>query len=160
MQRAALCVHEGSGFTYTSTELYSIGMSTGQVIGAYFYDFAINIIEFYNYKNKVIDIQSALSRGNGFYAWLVILFLAGFSPLPYKIFTIASGLVGFNLPIFILISLISRGLRFFIVSYFSSKFGDAFTNYMNKHGQKWFSILGILIIVIASIIYLLIKFYV
>ena len=137
-----------------------LGGIFGYVIGAYFYDFAINIVEFYNYKNKVIDIQSALSRGNGFYAWLVILFLAGFSPLPYKIFTIASGLVSFNLPIFILISLISRGLRFFIVSYFSSKFGDAFTNYMNKHGQKWFSIIGILVIAIASIIYLLMKFYV
>ena len=113
----------------------------------------------YNYEEKVLNIKNALSEGTGFYTWLVILFLAGFTPLPYKVFTIASGLVGFNLLVFILISFISRGLRFFIVSYLSSKFGDTFTSYMNKHGQKWFTIIGIIIVIIVSITYLLIKFY-
>ena len=108
---------------------------------------------------KVIDIKNALSQGAGFYTWLAILFLAGFTPLPYKVFTIASGLVSFNLLIFILISFISRGLRFFIVSYLASKFGNSFTNYMNKHGQKWFTIIGIIIVIIAVVTYLLIKFY-
>ena len=136
-----------------------LGGIFGYVIGVYFFDFAMNIIEFYNYEEKVLNIKNALSEGAGFYTWLVILFLAGFTPLPYKVFTIASGLVGFNLLVFILISFISRGLRFFIVSYLSSKFGDTFTGYMNKHGQKWFTIIGIIIVIIASITYLLIKFY-
>ena len=136
-----------------------LGGIFGYVIGVYFFDFAISIVEFYDYEDKVIDIKDALSDGNGFYTWLVILFLAGFTPLPYKVFTIASGLISFNLFIFILISLISRGLRFFIISYLSSKFADSFTNYMNKYGQKWFSIFGIIIIIIATIFYLLIKFY-
>ena len=131
----------------------------GYVIGAYFYDFAMSIVEFYNYENKVISIKKALSQGSGFYTWLAILFLAGFTPLPYKVFTIASGLISFNLLIFILISFISRGLRFFIVSYLSSKFGDAFTNYMNKHGQKWFTIIGAIIVIIFAFFYLLTKFY-
>jgi len=136
-----------------------LGGIFGYVIGVYFFDFAISIIEFYNYEQKVLDIKNALSEGSGFYAWLAILFLAGFTPLPYKVFTIASGLVSFNLLIFILISFISRGLRFFIVSYLASKFGNTFTNYMNKHGQKWFTIIGIIIVIIAAITYLLIKFY-
>ena len=136
-----------------------LGGIFGYVIGVYFFDFAISIVEFYNYEQKVIDIKNALSQGTGFYTWLVILFLSGFTPLPYKVFTIASGLVSFNLLIFILISFISRGLRFFIVSYLASKFGDAFTTYMNKHGQKWFTIIGIIILIIAIIIYLLIKLY-
>jgi len=136
-----------------------LGGIFGYVIGAYFYDFAMSIVEFYNYENKVISIKKALSQGNGFYTWLAILFLAGFTPLPYKVFTIASGLISFNLLIFILISFISRGLRFFIVSYLSSKFGDAFTNYMNKHGQKWFTIIGAIIVIIFAIFYLLTKFY-
>ena len=131
----------------------------GYLIGAYFFDLAINIIEFYNYGDKVIDIKDALSKGDGFYAWLAILFLAGFTPLPYKVFTITSGLISFNLLVFILISFISRGLRFFIVSYLSSKFGDVFTNYMNQYGQKWFTIIGIIIVIVASIFYLSIKFY-
>ena len=131
----------------------------GYLIGAYFFDLAINIIEFYNYGEKVIDIKDALSKGDGFYAWLAILFLAGFTPLPYKVFTITSGLISFNLLIFILISFISRGLRFFIVSYLSSKFGDTFTSYMNKYGQKWFTIIGVSIVMISIIFYLIIKFY-
>ena len=130
-----------------------LGGIFGYVIGAYFFDFAMHIIEFYNYENKVIDIKDALSHGDGFYAWLAILFLAGFTPLPYKVFTIASGLISFNLITFILISLISRGLRFYIVSYLSSKFGDTFTNYVNKYGQRWFSIIGVIIVIIAFIFY-------
>ena len=84
-------------------------------------------------------------------------FLAGFTPLPYKVFTIASGLIGFNITIFILTSLISRGLRFFIVSYLSYKFGHLFTQLMDKHGSKWFTIAGLLIVIFSAIIYLFFK---
>ena len=137
-----------------------LGGIFGYVIGSYFLDFAMKIVEFYNYEDKMIEIKNSLSQGDGFYAWLAVLFLAGFTPLPYKVFTISSGLIGFNLVTFILISFISRGLRFFIVSYFSSKFGEAFTNYMNRHGQKWFTSIGIIIVIIGFIFYLLMKFYV
>ena len=58
-------------------------------------------------------LKNNLINSDGFYAWLGILFLAGFTPLPYKVFTIASGLIGFNILIFIFISLISRGLSVF-----------------------------------------------
>lgn len=136
-----------------------LGGIFGYVIGLYFFDFAMNIVEFYNYEDKMINIKNTLSQGDGFYTWLIILFLAGFTPLPYKIFTITSGLISFNLLSFILISIISRGLRFFIVSYLSSKFGDTFTNYMNRYGQKWFTILGVIIAIIAVAFYFLMKFY-
>ena len=99
-----------------------------------------------------------MSQGSGFFAWLSILFLAGFTPLPYKAFTIASGVVAFSLPVFIVVSLISRSLRFFIVAYLSYKFGDLFTEFMEKHGSKWFTIIGILIVIILGIIFLIFKF--
>tara|TARA_Y100000817_G_scaffold270811_1_gene229127 strand:- start:13 stop:618 length:606 start_codon:yes stop_codon:yes gene_type:complete len=136
-----------------------LGGIFGYLIGAYFFEVAMSIVEFYNYENKLSDIKSALSQGDGFYTWLAILFLAGFTPLPYKVFTITSGLISFNLVIFIIISFISRGLRFFIVSYLSSKFGDAFTDYMNRYGQKWFTIVGLIFVIIGAIFYLLMKFY-
>jgi hypothetical protein len=59
-----------------------------------------------------------------------------------------------------LISLISRGLRFFIVSFLSFKFGDLFSQFMEKHGSKWFTIIGVLIVLIGILIYLISKLYV
>ena len=135
-----------------------LGGVFGYFLGLFFYDLAFGIIEFYGYENKVEELKYSLSIGEGFLAWLSILFLAGFTPLPYKAFTIASGLIGFNLFIFILVSLISRGLRFFIISYLSFKFGHLFTEFMYKHGSKWFSILGIFLVIIFLIIFLFYKF--
>ena len=135
-----------------------IGGIFGYFIGYLFFDLAIYVIEFYNYQEKVENLKISLSQGSGFLAWLSILFLAGFTPLPYKAFTISSGLIAFNLPVFIVISLISRSLRFFIVAYLSFKFGDLFSEYMNKHGAKWFTYLGVLIVIIFILIYLFFKF--
>ena len=135
-----------------------LGGVFGYMLGAIFFDLAMSVIEFYGYENKIITIKYSLSRSEGLLAWLSILFLAGFTPLPYKVFTITSGLIGFNLSIFILVSLISRSLRFFIISYLSYKFGDLFTQFMNKHGSKWFTIIGLFLVLIFVIIYLIHKF--
>jgi len=135
-----------------------LGGIFGYMLGAIFFDTAMNIIEFYGYEKKVVSIKNNLSQGEGFLAWLSILFLAGFTPLPYKAFTIASGLIGFNILIFIIVSLISRSLRFFLISYLSYKFGDLFSEFMEKHGSKWFTILGLLIILIFFIILIILKF--
>ena len=142
------------------TTLFSVlGGILGYFIGAFFFDFGMEVMTFYGYENELSNLKNSLINSEGFYAWLGILFLAGFTPLPYKVFTIASGLIGFNILIFILISLISRGLRFFIISYLSFKFGHLFTQFMEKHGSKWFTIVGILIVIILIIIYLISKFY-
>ena len=129
------------------TTIFSVlGGMLGYLIGAFFFEFGAHIMSFYGYEDKLSKIKENLVNSDGFYAWLGVLFLAGFTPLPYKVFTIASGLIGFNFLIFVLISLTSRGLRFFIVSYLSYKFGDLFNEYMDKHGSKWFTIIGILIV--------------
>ena len=143
------------------TTIFSVlGGMLGYLIGAFFFDFGSQIMNFYGYENKLSNIKENLVNSDGFYAWLGILFLAGFTPLPYKVFTIASGLISFNFFIFIVISFVSRGLRFFIVSYLSYKFGNLFTEFMEKHGSKWFTIIGLLIVIIGLLIYLIIKFYV
>jgi len=135
-----------------------LGGIFGYLIGYLFFDLAMQVIEFYGYHGKVENLKLNMSQGNGFLVWISILFLAGFTPLPYKAFTISSGLIGFNFIIFIIVSIISRSLRFFIVSYLSYKLGDYFTEFMNKHGSKWFTITGILIIIIFFFIYLIFKF--
>ena len=145
---------------FIATIFSVLGGILGYFIGAFFFELGAQIMSFYGYENKLNIIKDNLVNSEGFYAWLGILFLAGFTPLPYKVFTITSGLIGFNILIFILISLISRGLRFFIVSYLSYKFGDIFTKFMDNHGSKWFTAIGILIVIFAIIIYLIFKHYV
>jgi membrane protein YqaA with SNARE-associated domain len=134
-----------------------LGGILGYLIGIFFFDIGMQIIKFYGYEDKVIFLKENLSQGNGFYAWLGILFLAGFTPLPYKVFTIVSGLISFNLPVFIFISFISRGLRFFIVAYLSYKLGDLFNKFMDQHGSKWFTIAGIFIVIITLCFYIIFK---
>ncbi len=142
---------------FIATIFSVLGGMLGYVIGAFFFEFGTYIMNFYGYEDKLYNIKESLIRNDGFYAWLGILFLSGFTPLPYKVFTIASGLIGFNFLIFVLISLISRGLRFFLVSYLSYKFGDLFNKFMDKHGSKWFTIIGILIVIVGLVLYLIFK---
>tara|TARA_B100001027_G_C16082418_1_gene247941 strand:- start:31 stop:498 length:468 start_codon:yes stop_codon:yes gene_type:complete len=134
-----------------------LGGVLGYFLGSLFLEFSMSIIEFYNYEEKVFTLQERLSNKAGLFFWIGTLFLAGFTPLPYKVFTITSGFIGFNIYIFIIISLISRGLRFFIVSYFSMKFGDKFEILLQKEGFKWFTIVGILIVVIILGLYVYFK---
>ena len=129
----------------------------GYFIGSFFLDLAMGVIEFYGYEEKVINLKDNLSSGNNFILFLGTLFLAGFTPLPFKVFTITSGIIGFNIFIFFTVCLVSRGLRFFVVSYLSFKFGDAFSKVMEKDATKWFSIFGLIIVSVAVTIYFIIK---
>ena len=140
-----------------ATLFSTLGGVLGYFIGSYFLDFGMSVVNFYGYEDKVLNLKDNLTKGTGIYIWLATLFLAGFTPLPFKVFTITSGMIGFNLFIFFFICLISRGLRFFIVSYLSFKFGDTFNKFMQTEGAKWFAILGILIVVIVGAIYFVTK---
>jgi membrane protein YqaA with SNARE-associated domain len=140
-----------------ATLFSSFGGILGYFIGLSFLDIGMSVVEFYGYEDKVINLKDNLTDGTGLYIWLATLFLAGFTPLPFKVFTITSGMIGFNLFIFFLICLISRGLRFFIVSYLSFKFGNVFNKFMETDAAKWFTILGILILAILGFVYFIIK---
>ena len=83
---------------------------------------------------------------------------AGFTPLPFKLLTISSGIIHFNLISFIFICIITRGLRFFIVAYLAYKFGEKIGPFLDKQGTKWSIIIaGILILIGASIYFLFLK---
>ena len=140
-----------------ATFFSTLGGVFGYFIGSYFINAGMSVVEFYGYEDKVLSLKDNLTKGTGLYIWLATLFLAGFTPLPFKVFTITSGMIGFNLFIFFFICLISRGLRFFIVSYLSFKFGDTFNKFMQTRVAKWFTILGILIVVMVGTIYFLTK---
>ena len=141
-----------------ATFFSALGGLFGYFIGSLFTDKAIMLIELYGYEKQVLELKNQLSsKGGAFSAWLGTLFLAGFTPLPFKLFTITSGIINFNIFVFFFICLFARGLRFFIVAYFSLKFGKAFSTILERKGAMGFSIIGIVIIIIVSIIYLIFK---
>ena len=135
----------------------ALGGLLGYFIGLTFLDLAMNVIELYGYEEKVINLKNDMSNNGEFYIFLGALFLAGFTPLPFKVFTITSGIIGFNIILFFFICLISRGLRFFVVSYLSYKFGNSFNKFMQKDSIKLFAILGIVIVSLVVIIYFITK---
>ena len=134
-----------------------LGGLVGYMLGVFFLDVSMVIIEFYGYEEKVFEIQNKISSKEGFLFWIGVMFLAGFTPLPFKLFTIASGIVGFNIIVFFFICLFTRGLRFFIVSYLTYLFGNKFSNFIDKKGALWFTIIGIFIILVAIVLYLFFK---
>ena len=140
-----------------ATIFSTLGGVLGYFIGSYFLNVGMSVVEFYGYEDKVFTLKDNLTKGTGLYIWLATLFLAGFTPLPFKVFTITSGMIGFNLFIFFFICLISRGLRFFLVSYLSFKFGDTFNKFMHTEAAKWFTILGIFVVIMVGAIYFLTK---
>ena len=140
-----------------ATSFSALGGLFGYFIGSVFLELALKVVEFYGYEENVFNLQLKLSEKGGLFIWLGILFIAGFTPLPFKVFTITSGIINFNIFIFFFICLISRGLRFFIVAFLSAKFGKAFSYFIEKKGAKWFTVIGIVIVIIASIIYFILN---
>ena len=129
-----------------------LGALFGYYIGYSLNEIAIKIFELYGYEYSD-TFRENFSTGGGFKAWLGILFTAGFTPLPFKLLTISSGIIHFNLMSFIFICIITRGLRFFLVAYLTYKFGSRFGPFLEKKGGLWATIIAIIIIVIAAGIY-------
>ena len=131
-----------------------LGALFGYYIGYSLNDIATQIIEFYGYEYSD-EIKIKFQSECGFLTWLGILFTAGFTPLPFKLLTISSGIIHFNLISFIFICIITRGLRFFLVAYLTYKFGEKIGPLLDKHGARWSIIIAGIIVIIAFIIYFL-----
>ena len=129
-----------------------LGALFGYYIGYSLNEIATKIFEFYGYEYSD-SFKEKFTSGGGFFAWLGILITAGFTPLPFKLLTISSGIIHFNLISFILICTITRGLRFFLVAYLSYKFGQKIRPFLDKQGTKWSIIVLVIIILLAVTIY-------
>ena len=134
-----------------------LGGLFGYMLGVFFLDISMVVIEFYGYEEKVFEVQEKMSSKESFFLWLGIMFLAGFTPLPFKVFTITSGIIGFNVVVFFFICLFTRGLRFFLVAYLTYLFGNKFGNFIEEKGALWFTIVGIGIVIVATILYFLFR---
>ena len=108
-------------FALLTTVFSLLGGLLGYLIGYALLDVVMPIIDHLNYGKKYQEIVGFFAE-YGF--WIV--FLAGFSPIPYKLFTIAAGASGMALLPFIIASLIGRGARFFLVAYLMKVGGEKF----------------------------------
>ena len=143
-----------------ATLFSALGAILGYLIGYFFFgEIGVRIFEFYGYENTD-SLKEKFQTKGGFLSWILILFTAGITPLPFKLFTIFSGFIHFNILIFFFTCLFARGIRFFIVAYLSSKFGSTFGKIIEKKGAMWASIFGIIIFILAIIFYFLFKLYV
>ena len=134
-----------------------LGALFGYLIGyVFFNEIGVKIFELYGYEDPNF-LKDKFSTKGGFFSWLGILVTAGFTPLPFKLLTISSGFIHFNLIFFIIICVITRGSRFFIVAFLTYKFGQKFGPFLEKEGAKWSVIITLIILTIVGGIYFLIK---
>ena len=134
-----------------------LGACLGYFIGyVFFNEIGIKIFELYGVDNTSF-LKDKMSSEGGTIAWITLLAIAGFSPIPFKLLTITSGFVHFNLFYFIIISLITRGSRFFLISFLIGNFGSAMKKIIEKKLLKFSIILSIVLIIFAYLIYKFLK---
>ena len=134
-----------------------LGALFGYFIGyVFFNEIGAKIFEIYGYENPNF-LKETFSTKGGFFSWLGILFTAGFTPLPFKLLTISSGFINFNLFFFIIICVVTRGLRFFLISFLTYRYGERFGPFLEKQGVKWSIIITFFVLIVGAMIYLLIK---
>ena len=123
-----------------------VGWLLGYFIGPSIENILLNISWFT--EEKFMSVKSAYNE-NG----MLIIFLGAFTPLPYKIITITSGMAGINIIGFVLMSLVGRGIRFFMVAYLTKFFGMPALLFIQRHLLLSSSILGIAIIVFSIYVF-------
>ncbi len=118
----------------------------GYAIGAVLYDsVGAWLIHFYGYENKIETFRAAYAQWGG-----LIILLKGLTPIPFKIVTITSGFAGYNLTLFVLFSLITRGGRFFVSAFLLHRYGERARQMLEKRLGLWVSV-GAAIVVIGII---------
>lgn len=127
-----------------------IGGCLGYLIGWQFMEsIGVKIVEFYGLQDKVADIELLYRRYD---AWAVAI--AGFTPIPYKVFTISAGVFKINFAVFFIASLISRSLRFFLLGGLIYIFGPNIQSFIERY-FNWLAV-SFTILLVAG--FVLIKF--
>ena len=140
-----------------ATTFSVLGACLGYFIGyVFFNEIGVKIFELYGVDN-VSFLKDKVSSEGGLLAWITLLAVAGFSPVPFKLLTITSGFVHFNLFLFITVSLITRGSRFFLIAFLIGNFGNTMKKLIEKKLIKISIIFSILVILFATFIYYFLK---
>jgi membrane protein YqaA with SNARE-associated domain len=128
------------------------GGMLGYAIGAVLYDsVGAWLIHLYGYGDKVEAFRAAYVKWGA-----LIILLKGLTPIPYKLVTITSGFVGYNFFLFVLLSAITRGARFFVLAFLLHRYGDAARHIIEKRLALWtWLFLAVLVFGIVVALYLI-----
>jgi membrane protein YqaA with SNARE-associated domain len=128
-----------------------LGGLAGYVIGAtVFQQIGLPVLEFYGKTGSFAEFQA---RYNDYGAWAVLI--AGVTPFPYKVVTILSGATGLSLPVFMVASVIARGLRFFLIAALLYRYGAPIRDFIERRLGLMFTLaMALLIAGFAAIRYL------
>ena len=139
-----------------ATTFSVLGGLFGYLIGyVFFNEIGFKIFQFYGYENVNV-LKEMFSTKEGMFSWFGLLFVAGFTPLPFKILTITSGFIHYNIFVFILTCVFTRGLRFLLVAFLTNKFGSKIGPFLEKKAGKWtFIIAGVVIFLCAGVYFLI-----
>ena len=130
-----------------------LGACLGYFIGfVFFNEIGLKIFEIYGVDDASF-LKDKVSSEGGVIAWITLLAIAGFSPVPFKLLTITSGFIHFNLFYFIIICMLTRGSRFFLISFLIGNFGPTMKKIIEKKLLKFSLILSIILIGFAFFIY-------
>ncbi|MEL7529006.1 MAG: YqaA family protein [Pseudomonadota bacterium] len=114
----------------------------GYLIGMFLFEqVAQPILSFYGKMDKFDEFSAVFNH----WGWWFV-FIAGLTPFPYKVITIASGVAGLSLPIFIVASIVSRGLRFFVVAGLLYFFGPPIKDFIEKRLGLMFTLFVVLLV--------------
>jgi len=134
-------------YAFITTIWSVVGGVIGYAIGHFLYDsVGATLVSFYGLEPELAKATTLLAN-NEFAA----IFLAGFTPIPYKVFTLGAGFLSLSLGVFVAASILSRAMRFFAVAYIIKVFG-------REIGAFAFKYFNILTLVIGAIVILLILF--
>ena len=130
-----------------------IGACLGYFIGyVFFNEIGLKIFEIYGVDDASF-LKDKVSSEGGVIAWITLLAIAGFSPVPFKLLTITSGFINFNILYFIIISLLTRGSRFFLIAFLVGNFGPTMKKIIEKKLLKFSIMLSVTLIIFAYFIY-------
>jgi len=130
-----------------------LGACLGYFIGyVFFNEIGLRIFEIYGVDNTSFLKEKVSSEG-GVIAWITLLAIAGFSPVPFKLLTITSGFIHFNLFYFIIISLLTRGSRFFLIAFLIGNFGQTMKKIIEKKLLKFSILTSVILIGFAFFVY-------
>ena len=136
--------HKALHYAAICTLASVLGGIVGYGIGALLYDTVGHwLIELYGYGERVEALRDFYAR----WGWAVIL-IKGLTPIPYKLVTIVSGLLGYSFPLFVVLSIITRGLRFFFLAAILSRYGEPIKGALEKHFAPF--MIGIVVTIAAG----------